>query len=386
MADGEGVKSSSGTWMTILATYRMGLVGDTELVVGELNEGLDARDLLVVAALEDWDGPAYLTNTDGGVEVALLRPSRTRAPRPWVIHAVLLLLTFFTTFMAGALLRGIDPLATEFVDVWGAGIPVPTTVNWTQMAVGAPFALTLMTILMAHEMGHFLMARRHQVPASLPYFIPFPAYYSAIGTLGAFIRIRGPIVRRSVLLDIGVGGPVASFVLSLLFLMVGLSLSEPVGGMVGSGMTMVVEFAGQPIWLGSGLAVHGILYLFFPADLGTNVILLHPVAFAAWLGLFVTFLNLLPFGQLDGGHILHALSKRAQRWAGPVCLLALLPLGRLWWGWWIWAGLAVLLSRGRLAHPKVLQPQVGLDPLRTAIAWSAIFIFFLTLVPLPVRF
>ena len=253
MADGEGVKSSSGTWMTILATYRMGLVGDTELVVGELNEGLDARDLLVVAALEDWDGPAYLTNTDGGVEVALLRPSRTRAPRPWVIHAVLLLLRFFTTFMAGALLRGIDSLATEFVDVWGAGIPVPTTVNWTQI-------------------------------------------------------------------------------------------------------------------------------------LGTNVILLHPVAFAAWLGLFVTFLNLLPSGQLDGGHILHALSKRAQRWAGPVCLLALLPLGRLWWGWWIWAGLAVLLSRGRLAHPKVLQPQVGLDPLRTAIAWSAIFIFFLTFVPLPVRF
>ena len=148
---------------------------------------------------------------------------------------------------------------------------------------------------------------------------------------------------------------------------------------------MVVEFAGQPIWLGSGLVMQGILYLCFPADLGVNPILLHPVAFAAWLGLFVTFLNLLPFGQLDGGHILYALSKRVQRWAAPVLLLALLPLGWLWWGWWLWAGLAVVLSRGRLAHAKVLQPQVRLGPIRTVIAWSTILIFFLTFVPLPVR-
>ena len=184
MGDDEGVKSSSGTWMTILATYRIGLMGDAELVVGKLREDLETGDPLVTEALRDWDGPSYLANTDSGVEVALLRPSPIRAPRPWLIHGVLLLLTFFTTFMAGALLSGIDPLATKFVEAWGGSIPVPTTVDWGQMATGAPFALTLMTILMAHEMGHFLMARRHRVPASLPYFIPFPAYFSAIGTLG----------------------------------------------------------------------------------------------------------------------------------------------------------------------------------------------------------
>lgn len=149
---------------------------------------------------------------------------------------------------------------------------------------------------------------------------------------------------------------------------------------------MVVEFAGQPIWLGSGVVVQGLLYLFFPSDLGVNVVFLHPVAFAAWLGLFVTFLNLLPFGPLDGGHILYALSKSEQRWAAPALLLVLLPLGWLWWGWWLWAGLAVLLSRGRLAHMNVLQPQVMLGPVRTAIAWSAILMLFLTFVPLPVRF
>ena len=385
MGDGEGVKSTSGTWMTILATYRMGLVGDTELVVGELRDDLRAEDTVVGEALGDWGGPTYLTNTDEGVEVVLLRPSRTRAPRPWLIHGALLLLTFFTMLMAGALLRGIDPMATDFVEVGSAWIPVPTTVDWVGMAAGVPFAVTLMSILMAHEMGHFLVARRHQVRASLPYFIPFPPYYSVIGTLGAFIRIRGPIVRRSILLDVGVGGPIASFVLSVLLLFAGLALSGTVNGPADAWMPMVVEFAGQPIRLGSGLVVQGILYLFFPADLGVNPILLHPVAFAAWLGLFVTFLNLLPFGQLDGGHILYALSRGVQRWAAPALLLALLPLGRLWWGWWLWAGLAVLLSRGRLAHPKVLQPQVMLGPIRTVLAWSAILIFFLTFVPLPVR-
>ncbi len=385
MSDGEVVKSPSGSWMTILATYRIGLMGDTELVVGELRSDLEPEDPLVSAALRDWDGPTYLADTDQGVEVALLRASPRARPRPWLIHGLLLLLTLFTTFMAGALLLGIDPLATEFVEFWGAWVPVPTTVHWGSMAAGAPFALALMTILMVHEMGHFLMARRHRVPASLPYFIPFPAYYSAIGTLGAFIRIRGPLVRRSVLLDIGVGGPIASFVLSVLLLVVGLALSETVPA-TEAGMPMLVEFAGQPIWLGSGLVVEAILQLFFAADLGVDAVLLHPVAFAAWIGLFVTFLNLLPFGQLDGGHILHALSDRAQKWAAVVLLLVLLPLGRLWWGWWLWVGIAVFLSRGRLAHPKVLQPQVKLDPVRIAIAFSAILIFFLTFVPLPVRF
>ena len=381
----EGVKSPSGTWMTILTTYRIGLTGDTELVVGELREELEADDPLVVDALRDWGGPTYVASTGGRVEVALLRPSPTRPPRPWLIHGALLLLTLFTTFMAGALLRGIDPLSTEFIEIWGTWIPVPTTVNWAGMALGAPFAITLMSILMAHEMGHFLMAMRHKVPASLPYFIPFPAYYSAIGTLGAFIRMRGPIVRRSILLDIGVGGPIASFVMSLFLLLLGLGLSRAVGGPVDGTTPMVVAFAGQPIWLGSSLLVQGLLYLFFPGDLGVNAILLHPVAFAAWLGLFVTFLNLLPFGQLDGGHILYALSARAQRWAAPAFLLVLLPLGRLWWGWWLWAGLAVFLSRGRVTHPKVLQPQVGLGPARITIAWVAVLIFFLTFAPVPVR-
>ncbi len=373
-------------WMTILASYRTGLVGDIEFVIGNLRAGLSGDSPTVVDALRAWGGATYVADTDEGVQVVLLRESGTSTPRPWAIHGVLLLLTFFTTLMAGALLRGIDPMETEFLEVGSVWIPWPTTVDWEAMAVGLPFSLGVMAILMAHEMGHFLMAKRHGVQASLPYFIPFPAYYTAVGTLGAFIRIRGPIVRRSILLDIGVAGPIASFVLSVFLLFLGLALSQPMEGATDAWMPMVVEFAGQPIWLGSGPVVHGVLNLFFPADLGVNPILLHPVAFAAWLGLFVTFLNLLPFGQLDGGHILYALSRRVQRWAAPALLLALLALGRVWWGWWLWAVLAVLLNRGSLTHPKVMQPQVRLGPVRSAVAWSAILIFFLTFAPLPVRF
>lgn len=372
--------------MGILSDYRIGFSGDSEIVIGVLEDRLVENDPRVVHALEEWEGTTYVAESGGHVEVVMIRPARVPRPRPWLVHSVLLLLTLFTTHMAGALLSGVDPMGTEFLDIGRVSIPVPTTIDWRAMALGAPFALTLMCILTAHEMGHFLLAHRHRIRASLPYFIPFPAYYSAIGTLGAFIRIRGPIVRRSALLDIGVSGPLVSFVLSIVFLAIGLGLSGPVVGSAGSWTPFAVEFAGQPIQLGSGLLAHGLAYLFFPMELGSEAILLHPIAFAAWLGLFVTCLNLLPFGQLDGGHVLYALSARVQRWAAPIFLVALLPLGRLWVGWWLWAGVAVVLSRGRLTHPPVLQPQVRLAPVRTSVAWLAILIFFLTFVPVPVHF
>ena len=125
MSDGEVVKSPSGSWMTILATYRIGLMGDTELVVGELRSDLEPEDPLVSAALRDWDGPTYLADTDQGVEVALLRASPRARPRPWLIHGLLLLLTLFTTFMAGALLLGIDPWRRNSSSFGVPGCPFP---------------------------------------------------------------------------------------------------------------------------------------------------------------------------------------------------------------------------------------------------------------------
>jgi hypothetical protein len=384
MSETEAVKSFSDAWIRVLGAYRLFFPGGSEMVVGELLEGLDPEDPEVVRALEGWGGRTYVAAEGGEASVVLVRPSPP-SPRPWLVHGLLLLATLVTTHMAGALLRGVDPMATDFFEVAGVWFPVPTGVDWGTMAMGAPFAVTLMGILMAHELGHFFAAKWHGVRASLPYFIPFPAYYSAIGTLGAFIRIRGPIVRRAGLLDIGVGGPAASFVLSLAFLTVGLPLSTVGPGSASQLVPFAVEFAGQPIAIGSGPLVHAIAYWAFPQDLGVNPILLHPIAFAAWVGLFVTFLNLLPFGQLDGGHILYAFSDRAQRVASVVFLMALVPAGRLWWGWWLWGSLVFVLSRGRLAHPRIVQPQVALGTGRKWVVGFSIFVFLITFVPVPIR-
>lgn len=385
MSEAGAVKGLSGAWMTVLSTYRIILAGDGEVIVGELEEGLRPEDPEVVRALEAWDGRTYVASEGGKSSVVLTRPVRAPAPRPWLVHGMLLLATLVTTHMAGALLEGMDPMGTDFVQVGSVWLPLPTGIDWRIMAMGAPFALTLIGILMAHELGHFFAAKWHGVRASLPYFVPFPAYYSPIGTLGAFIRIRGPIVRRAGLLDIGVCGPAASFVLSVVLLAVGLALSTPGPGSASLWMPFMVEFFGQPISIGSGPLVHAIAYLFFPGDLGVHPILLHPIAFAAWVGLFVTFLNLLPFGQLDGGHILYALSGRAQGLAWVFFLLALVPAGRLWWGWWLWGILALVLSRGRLTHARIVQPQIALGVGRRFIVGLSILVFFITIVPVPIR-
>ncbi len=386
MSETEGVKSSSGEWMTVLSTYRLILAGGSEVVVGELEEGLRPEDPEVGRALEEWGGRTYLATEGGRASVVLTRPAQVPSPRPWLVHGLLLLATLVTTHMAGALLEGVDPMAANFIEVGRVWLPVPTGMDWGTMAIGAPFALTLMGILMAHEMGHFFAAKWHGVRASLPYFIPFPAYFSAIGTLGAFIRLRGPIVRRAGLLDIGVGGPAASFVLSSVLLAVGLALSTTGPGSASHLMPFMVELGGEPISIGSGPLVHVLAFIFFPEDLGVNPILLHPIAFAAWVGLFVTFLNLLPFGQLDGGHILYALSGPAQRASAVLFVVALIPAGWLWWGWWLWGILALVLSRGRLAHPRIVQPQVRLGVRRKFVVGLSVLVFFITFVPVPISF
>ncbi|HZD04657.1 MAG TPA: site-2 protease family protein, partial [Longimicrobiales bacterium] len=333
---------------------------------------------------EAWEGPAWVRPAENGAELVLVRTLTPYRPR-WWLHGLLLAATLFTTHMAGALLAGVDPFLTRFVQIGGVWIPYPTTVDWPLLARGAPFALPFVGILLAHEMGHYLTARRHGVAATPPFFIPFPAYWSVVGSLGAFIRIRGPMVRRSVLLDVGAAGPLASFLLSLPVALVGLSLSQPVSGVADLSTPYVISFTGEAIWIGNGAAFHALASFVLPGLVGVRPILLHPVAFAGWLGLFVTALNLLPLGQLDGGHILYALRPAIQARAGRLFLLALLPLGLLWWGWWPWAVIAFLINRGRVRHPAVLQGDVPLDRRRAAVAVACIIVFFLTFAPVPLR-
>ncbi|MBI4538800.1 MAG: site-2 protease family protein [Gemmatimonadetes bacterium] len=374
----------AGDWIELFASYRITAAPRDEIIHGELRPGVDLGDPEVRRVVEAWEGPWYAVRLPDRTELALVRPlGPDRSPRV-VLHGVLLLLTLFTTLAAGALLEGVDPLRAVPVGLGPVWLPVPTGVDWVALTRGAPFAVTLLAILLAHEFGHYVAARRHRLRVTLPYFIPFPPYLSVVGTLGAFIRVRSPVINRRILLDVGVAGPAASFLVSIPVLLIGFRMSHvaPVGG--DPVTPFVIPFAGEPLWIGNSLLLALLAPLPSAAAAGSAIVL-HPVAFAGWLGLFVTALNLLPLGQLDGGHILYAVAGERQRWVATALLFLLVPLGWLWWGWWLWLAVAVVLGRGRLGHPRVLQDAPALGPGRRALGWVAIVFFLLTFVPVPVR-
>lgn len=312
-------------------------------------------------------------------------PGRGPQHRRLVFHLLLFAAALASAIVAGAFLAGTDPLRTRFAEIGGGLFPVPTRIRFAQLGTGVIFGATFIGILLAHELGHYLAARRHRVPVSLPYFIPFPPYFSIVGTLGAFIRLRGPMANRSVLFDIGVAGPLVSFVLSLPALLAGLHLSEAVPAVDSGTYPFRVFFLREPIWLGSSGLLRMATWATGPGLEPGHAILLHPLAFAGWLGIFVTALNLIPLGQLDGGHILYALAGARQRALGMVFVLLLIPLGLVWWGWWLWAGIALAVGRGRVGHPPVQMEEVGPGTGRKILGWVALAIFLLSFSPAPMR-
>ena len=208
---------------------------------------------------------------------------------------------------------------------------------------GVPFSAALLLILGAHESSHYLLSRRHGVRASLPLFIPAP---TLAGTFGAVIRIESPIPDRRSLLEIGLAGPLAGFLVALPLAVAGLRLSH-----VAVRATAPRPGRGEGLGLGASL-VFSLLERVVLGPLPEQAsLVLHPVAFAAWIGFFVTAINLLPVGQLDGGHVLYALAGRRQEGISRAAVLALAPLGFLWWGWFLWGGMLLLLG---LRHPPVL--------------------------------
>lgn len=305
--------------------------------------------------------------------------------RPFVFHLFLFLAALASAVVAGGFLAGTDVLETRFAEIGGGFFPVPTGVRFDELGSGLTFGVAFIGILLGHELGHYFLARRHGVGVSLPYFIPFPPYYSLVGTLGAFIRLRGPIASRAILFDIGVAGPVASFLLSLPLLVVGLQLSEVVASAGGDTYPFRVLFLGEPVWLGSSMLLRVATGAMVPGLDAGQAVLLHPLAFAGWLGIFVTALNLIPLGQLDGGHILYALVGSRQRSLAMIFILLLIPLGFAWWGWWLWAGIALAIGRGRVGHPPVQREELRLGRGRTILGWVALAIFILTFSPAPLR-
>jgi membrane-associated protease RseP (regulator of RpoE activity) len=295
-------------------------------------------------------------------------------PRYW-LHLLLLLLTFFTTLVVGAhlewnFLQGFPPFSMD-----DGFFPVLWALRGGRLLLGIPFSLTLMLILLAHEMGHYLYCVKYRVSATLPYFIPFP---TLIGTMGAFIRIRSPLRSRNILFDIGIAGPIAGFAVALPALIFSLGLSH------------VAPFGAAPpdIQLGYPLVFGLVRRLLAVSGHGPGIagvplarLYLHPVAIAAWVGMFATSLNLLPGGQLDGGHIIFAVSPRAHRKISNTTILALIPMAFFFWtGWLVWA---VLLRLSGMRHPGVSE-WPGITTGRRYLAIAALLMLALTFAPAPI--
>ncbi|NKE71767.1 site-2 protease family protein [Nitrospiraceae bacterium HYJII51-Mn-bac16s-1-B09] len=274
----------------------------------------------------------------------------------FAVPAILFLITIFTTLLAGSYQEGGEPFRRP-----------------ADLVKGIPFSFTLMSILFVHEMGHYVTSKYYGVKTTLPYFIPGPWAPFGIGTFGAFIRMRSPILRKNALLDIGAAGPIAGFVVSIFAVGVGLYSSKIVEIQEGNALLRL----GDPL-----------MFTFLAHFLGKVPpagydVALSSVAFAGWFGLFVTSMNLLPIGQLDGGHIAYALLGRKQRFLSIGMVVTLIILGVIGWpGWYIWA---ILISFLGLHHPPTIDEDVPLDLKHQLIGWGSIVLFIVTFMPVPFK-
>jgi membrane-associated protease RseP (regulator of RpoE activity) len=289
--------------------------------------------------------------TMNGAERFYIKPYNNEQRIP-AINLILFLATIGTTLLAGALMDGSNPFSD------------PRT-----LLKGIPFSVTLMAILGIHELGHFLLARKHQVAATLPYFIPAPTF---IGTFGAFIKMRSPVRKRRALLEIGAAGPICGFLVALPALFFGLSRS-----------TVVPLSGAEGILLGDSVLMKIATALIFPNLEKGQDILLHPVAFAAWIGMLVTMLNLLPIGQLDGGHISYALLGEKSTYVAWSALAVTVALSFLSLNWLVWGALVFFLVK--VKHPPVYDDYSPLTIRDKLIGVTALIIFVLTFIPVPIK-
>jgi membrane-associated protease RseP (regulator of RpoE activity) len=291
-----------------------------------------------------------------------------RQQKSLAIAILLFILTLISTLAVGAqyaasYASGKSPDFDQLFSMYKALLTHPQL-----LLAGAPFAFTLIGILLAHELGHFFACRYYGISASYPYFLPAP---TLIGTLGAFIRIRSPIYNRKALFDVGLAGPVVGFLFAVPALAIAILYSRSVPF---SDAHASIVF-GQPL-------VMRLLIAVLRPGLAPGDLLLHPVGRAAWVGLFATALNLLPGGQLDGGHILYSVASKYHKRITLGVALLLVPLGVFFWnGWILWA---VLLLAIGFRHPPLLNRWEKLDRGRLAWAGIAALIFLLCFMPMPV--
>ena len=305
------------------------------------------------------------------------------------INYILFLVTFISILFAGILTVYEGPNTLDPGVIW---VHIKDKID-----LALAFAVSLLAILTAHEFGHYFAARYHKTRVTLPFFIPFPL--SPFGTMGAFIRLLEPPRNKKVLLDIGLAGPLAGMLVTIPVLIVGLILSpvEPLPevlppnfGFEGNSILyLVLKYLVHGAWLPQPVTYQGLSPIFYwiryfftgyPLPLGGLDVSIHPVAWAGWAGLLVTSLNLLPAGQLDGGHLIYSLFGNRLKWIRPLIVVVLFVLGFLWSGWWLWA-IMILLLGGRYAEP--LDDITSLNRGRKALARFGLILFFLIFMPIP---
>ena len=352
--------------------YRGELISEESAdLYDQLAELLSSHNAMPIFRIED------------GRQVIYLAPKQPEPKKDKIsTNIILFVLTVLSVMLAGAQPDGPLP-----ADAAGQMLMLAKSIF-----TGWPFALSLLGILVTHELGHYFMSRYHKTPATLPYFIPLP--FTLLGTMGAAIIMRGTPKNKRVLFDIGVAGPIAGLVVAIPVLFLGLSLStlgtidpSPNGFIEGNSLLyLFAKFVTFGKLLPSPIEPQGFLYwlqYFFtggPVPFGGTDVFIHPVAFAGWAGILVTALNLIPAGTLDGGHVVYGLFGDKARKAFPFIIGILLVLGIFWSGWWLWA--AILFWLGRV-QAEPLDQITMLDPPRRMLAVAMIIIFVLVFMPVP---
>lgn len=246
------------------------------------------------------------------------------------------------------------------------------TILSTYTVQGLWYCVAIMSILLAHEMGHYLMCRQYGVPATLPFFIPMPKI-NPFGTMGAIIQMKGAIPNRKALFDIGAAGPIAGLILSIPAIYIGMQHSE---------MIEASQMDGYGLVLGESLMFKAIAYLAVGRVPENYDTILHPLAYAGWAGLFVTSLNLLPIGQLDGGHIMYSLLGKKSNKTNLAFLVILASMIVYFPGWAVLFGLLLIFGR---RHPAPVNDVTPLDVKRRILGILVFIIFLMSFTPVPLK-
>lgn len=376
-----GEQNITADYLAPFETFQAFTLKNAMMYRGRVLPQYAADRALLAETLEKANGEYHIEELDGRT-YATLRVYRGKKPadKLW-LHALLLVITVITTLGAGAeiaygweirpmiifelLFRAIVRIfAGDFAYAWNPLLSRALSL----LAMGLPYAVPLLVILLTHEFGHYIASKKYGVDVTLPFVIPAPGLF---GTLGAIIKMRSPITHRRALFDIGAAGPLAGFVAALIIVIIGIALSSPILGYI-PGQQNGITFGTSPL-------LAAISYLFH----GTINMHLHPMAIAGWFGMLITFINLIPLGQFDGGHICYALFGRRQHIIGMISFILLVAAGIFWFRAWLTvAVLALLLIK--IKHPPVVDESVSIGRGRMIVGIIIIILFFAIAVPTPI--